>query len=183
MTELFEQIVNIQSQYQQMQMDYWLNHNLFSGIWWLIVIINLSSLLLFIVLMDKKNILLMTLTLLISFTLIGISNEIGNYFGYWDYPYQFIPFLESFNAVDFLVIPVIISLMYQFVNGWRKYLITNLILSSLLAFIGIPISVYLNLYTLINWNVFYSFLTLFAVGCLVKIASDFIKNKSSANMT
>jgi len=175
---MYDQLVNLQNDYQQFQMEYWLSNNLFSGLWWLIVITNLSFFILFIILIDKKNVLLMSLAFIISFTLIGISNETGNYFGYWDYPYQFLPFLETFNAVDFLIVPVIISLMYQFINNWMKYLIANVIVSGVLSFIGIPVAVRLNLYVLNNWNVINSFVVLLVTGIVLKSLTDFLKSKS-----
>jgi hypothetical protein len=175
---VFENINKIQSQLHALEMDYWLNKDLFSGSWWIIVLFNLLFLTFLVVLMDKQRILLISFVFLINFIFIGLTDEIGNFFGFWNYPHQLIPFLESFNAVDFLVVPVMFTLMYQTFSKWRSYLIANFIVSAVIAYIGIPLSVYFNLYNLLNWSPTYSFFTLVIIGCSVKLIVNYIKEKS-----
>jgi hypothetical protein len=175
---MFENITKLQNQLHPLEMDYWLNKDLFSGGWWAIVLLNLLFLILLVVLMDRQRILLISFAFLISFIFIGITDEIGNFFGFWNYPHQLFPFLESFNAVDFLVVPVIFTLIYQTFSKWKSYLIVNFAASAVIAYIGIPISVYFNLYNLQNWNPTYSFFTLVIIGFLVKLIVNYIKDKS-----
>ncbi|GAE30174.1 CBO0543 family protein [Halalkalibacter hemicellulosilyticus] len=182
MTNKFNQIGELQLQYANELMEYWQTYNLFSGLWWIIVFFNLLLMFVFIFLVDKNRITQMTLTLLFSFILIGIANETGNFFGKWNYPYQFIPFLETFNAVDFLSVPILIALTYQYFSKWISFLIANIILSAFLAFIGIPIAVRLNLYVLDDWTTFNSFIVLFVTAFLVKSISDYFKNKSQNSL-
>ncbi|MFD2446565.1 CBO0543 family protein [Bacillus sp. CGMCC 1.16607] len=179
---MFEQIMEIKANLRNVEMEYWLTRDVLSGHWWFLFLINLLSFVFFIMIIDRQRILLITIAFIISFTLIGITNEVGNYFGLWSYPHQFLAFLRSFNAVDFATIPVIMTIIYQIFSNWKYYLIANIAMSAILGFIGVPIFVYFNFYKLHNWNNFYSFMTLLIVGSLIKLIVDFIEYKSNANV-
>ncbi len=174
---MFEQVEERRSQLMQIEMEYWLQ-DVFSAHWWFLILINLFFLILLITLIDKHRIFLMTITFLISFILIGIVNEIGNYFGFWSYPHQFLGFLQSFNAVDFITIPVILTLIYQTFSKWKYYLIFSVIIFAFIGFIAIPILTYFNFYNLHKWNNFCSFLTLLISGCLIKFFIDLFKTRA-----
>ena len=158
----------------QTEMAHWREDNLFSGHWWFILIINLLFFLMFIVLIDRSRFIMSAFCLLFSFFLVALVNEVGNYFGYWSYPYQFLGFLESFNAVDFMTIPVVFALIYQYFTKWMAYLITLLLVSALIGFVGMPIFVHFQFYELHQWNPFSSFVLLFIVGLVIKWMCDFI---------
>ncbi|WP_394140122.1 CBO0543 family protein [Cytobacillus oceanisediminis] len=174
---MFEQVEERRIQLMQIEMEYWLQ-DVFSAHWWFLLLINLFFLILLIILIDKQRVFLMTITFLISFIIIGIVNEIGNYFGFWSYPHQFLGFLQSFNAVDFLTVPVIMTLIYQTFSKWKYYLFASIIIFAIIGFIVIPTLVYFNFYNSVNWNNFYSFLTLLLTGCLIKLIIDFFKSRA-----
>lgn len=44
--------------------------------------------------------------------------------------------------------------------------------------IGIPLFRALHLYELLSWTIFYSFLTVFIIGLVVKIISDWMAGKN-----
>lgn len=175
---MFEQIQKIKEQANKMETEYWLNQDLFSWQWWFIVIINFLFIALLILFIDKQRIQLITIAFLTSVILIGIINELGVFYGWWSYPHQFITALKTMNAVDFLTVPVIITLFYQKFGKWKIYLIITTIIFLIISFVGIPIFVYFDFYRLHNWNYFYSFLSLIVVAILVKLITDFIKIKS-----
>lgn len=175
---MFQKIQSLNEQADKLELKYWLNHDLFSGHWWFIALINLFFLFLFILFIDKQRIQLITIALLFSFILVGIINELGYYFKWWSYPHQFISPLRTMNAVDFLTVPVIITMIYQFFHDLRFYLSISIIVILALTFIGIPIFVHFDLYRILNWNYFYSFLTLLAISIIVKMFTDLIQSKS-----
>ncbi|AST93022.1 hypothetical protein BC6307_18045 [Sutcliffiella cohnii] len=177
---MFEQLQELNKQANRIETEYWVNHDLFSWQWWFIVIINLLFLVLLILFMDKQRIQIITIAFLFSFILVGIVNELGSFYGWWSYPHQFITALKTMNAVDFLTVPVIITLFYQTFGKWKIYLITTTVFFLILSFVGIPIFVYFDFYKLHTWNYFYSFLTLLLVSILVKLFTDFIITKSKS---
>lgn len=163
----------------QTEMAYWRENNLFSGHWWFILIINLLFLVVFIMVIDRSRYTMSAFCLLLSFCLVAFVNEIGNYFGYWSYPYQFIGFLESFNAVDFMTIPVVYALTYQYFTKWKAYLIALLLVSALIGFVGMPIFVHFNFYDLHHWSPFLSFVLLFIIGVVIKSMCYFIESRDT----
>ncbi|MFJ7729687.1 CBO0543 family protein [Neobacillus sp. NPDC097160] len=175
---MFDRIESLFRQSSKLKIDYWLAHDLFGVHWWFILIVNLISLIFLFIFIDRKRFQLILIAFLVSFTVISYLNELGHFYGFWSYPHQFLAFFQSFNAVDFAVLPVIITLIYQYFNKWSIYMVLTMVMSAIIGFIAVPIFVHFDLYKLQNWNSFYSFLTLVVSCCLVKILVDFIKMKS-----
>ncbi|MFD0693926.1 CBO0543 family protein [Paenibacillus sp. GCM10027628] len=166
----------------QMEMDWWLHHDLFSFQWWIIVIVNVLFFALLLFYIDRKRTLKITLALLFSFIIVGTFDQIGIFFQWWSYPHQFIAFTEQYNAADFFVVPCIFALIYQWFAAWRSFLVANLAASVVIAFIGEPIFVALGIYKLNNWSYLKSFLVLFVIAILVKAIVDWIgENKLQVN--
>ncbi|KKI92179.1 hypothetical protein WQ54_10830 [Bacillus sp. SA1-12] len=172
-----KEIERMTSTLHQMEMDYWINHDLFSFQWWAILIMNAIFLILFFLLIDRQRILLITLAFMISYVINTIFDDIGEYFQLWSHPHQLVQFVASVATVEFIIVPSIMALMYQMFSRWKFFLIVDFIVSLFISFIVQPIFVYLDIYKLHNWTYFYSLLVLFVIGVLVKIIMDFIKTK------
>lgn len=175
---MYSKIDKIGSKYHQLQTDIWLHHDLFSLGWWSIVIINALFLILFIFLIHRSRLLLICFAFVVNYVIVGLGNEIGSFYDFWSYPHQFVVFTHRFNAVDFVVVPVIISLVYQFFSKWKAYFLATIVISALMCFIGVPLFVYFGLYKLDNWNYFYSFLVTILMFFVSKVIIDFVGNKA-----
>ncbi|MCP1452395.1 CBO0543 family protein [Priestia megaterium] len=156
------------------QYYYWLHHDLFSSQWWLIVILSALFLFIFYLLIDRQRMVFILLVFFISFVLVGIVDELGKFFGVWSYPHQFLVFTHRFNSVDFAVIPVILTLVYQFFSKWKFYWVASLVASAFIAFIGVPIFTFFHLYDLNHWNTWKALITIYPIGLFIKVISDFI---------
>ncbi len=99
----------------------------------------------FYLLIDRQRIIFILLVFFISFVLVGTVDELGKFFGVWSYPHQLLVFTHRFNSVDFAVIPVILTLVYQFFSKWKFYWIASLIASAFIAFIGVPIFTFFHI--------------------------------------
>ncbi|MEG8977666.1 CBO0543 family protein [Priestia megaterium] len=141
------------------------------------MVINTLFLLLFYFFIDRQRLFFMLLVFFISFDIVGLVDEFGKFFNLWCYPHQMLPFTDRFNTVDFAIIPVSIALVYQFFSKWKFFLIAHIVTSAVIAFIGIPVFKALYLYQLLNWTMFYSFLTVFIMGIVVKMIGDWIAGK------
>jgi hypothetical protein len=161
----------------QMEMDYWINHDLFSFHWWAILIMNAIFLTLFLIFIDRRRIILITLAFMISYVINTICDDIGEYFQLWSHPHQLIQFLSSKDTVEFIVVPSIIALIYQMFSKWKSFLIADFIVASIISFIVQPIFVYMGFYKLHNWTYFYSMVVLFVMAIVVKSILDFIEKK------
>lgn len=175
---MYTQIDKMGSKFNSIQRDIWLHHDLFSPGWWSIVIINVLFLILFLFLIDRYRIMLISFAFAVNFEIVGLANEIGNNFDFWSYPHQLVVFSHRFNAVDFAVVPVIMTLTYQFFSKWKAYFLATIVISAIICFIGVPIFVYFGLYKLENWNYFYSFLVTVLMLIISKIIIDFVRIKA-----
>jgi hypothetical protein len=171
---MFEEIQRLNHEASKLETKYWLSEDLFSLHWWVIVIVNILFLIVLIKLLDRKRPLQIIIAFLISFILVGFINELGYYYHWWSYPHQFITAFRVMNAVDFLTIPVIHTLLYQKYSGWKPYLIANAIIMAIIAFVGVPLFVHFHFYVLYDWNYLKSYLALFVVGMLVKVIADLL---------
>lgn len=175
---MYTQIDKMGSKFNSLQREIWLHHDLFSPGWWSIVIFNVLFFILFIILIDRYRMLLISFAFVINFVIVGIGNELGFNFDFWSYPHQLVVFTHRFNAVDFAVVPVIMSLIYQFFSKWKAYFLASIVMSAIMCFIGIPLFVYFGLYKLDNWNYFYSFLVTVSMFIISKIIIDFVRNNA-----
>ncbi|MEH7305191.1 CBO0543 family protein [Neobacillus drentensis] len=171
---MYTQIDKMGSRFNSLQREIWLHQDLFSPGWWSIVIINVLFLILFILLIDRYRMLLISFVFMVNFVIVGLANEFGSNFDFWSYPHQFVVFTHRFNAVDFAVVPVIMSLIYQFFSRWKAYFFATIVMSAIMSFIGVPIFVYFGMYKLENWNYVYSFLVTVLMLIISKLIIDFI---------
>jgi hypothetical protein len=172
-----KEIERMTSTLHQMEMDYWIHHDLFNIHWWVILIMNAIFLILFLTLIDRQRILLITLSFMIAYVINTIFDDIGEYFQLWSHPHQLVQFLSPLATVEFIVVPSIMALTYQMFSRWKFFFIADFIVASIISFIVQPIFVYIGLYKLHNWTYFYSLVVLFVIGIFVKIIMDFIKRK------
>lgn len=156
----------------RMELDYWLQHDIFSFQWWIIVIINVLFVALLLIFMDRKRTLSTTLAFLTGFIIVGVVDQVGKFFDLWRYPHQLLPFTENLNAVDFFVVPSIFAYMYQKFSTWKSFLIADLVASFVISYVGEPIFVSIGMYELVKWSYWESVLVLFPIGILVKAFVD-----------
>ncbi len=111
--------------------------------------------------------------------LAGILDTAGAFTGLWQYPDKLVAYLPNFFPIDYVTIPVVFMLIYQKYNNWKSFTIANITVSGILAFIGDPILIWLNLYEPLRWNLGLSFITFILMASamrwvsLVIIGQDF----------
>lgn len=161
-------------QVHKMEMNQWINHELFSLNWWIIVGFNIFFLITLVILADRRRTLNIVVAFLFAFIIVGTFDEIGGYFQWWSYPYELIPFSGRFNAVDFFAIPSIIAIIYQWFSRWGSFMVATLIYSVLNSYIGEPLFVFLGIYKLKTWTYTGSFLIMLVIPLIVKFLTDLL---------
>ncbi|UUZ86053.1 hypothetical protein LJK88_23035 [Paenibacillus sp. P26] len=171
---MFQEINNLYSRLHQLEINYWLTRDLFSMPWWVILLTNAVLFALLLFLIDRTRIIQIFLAFMVCFTIDGSFDDIGKFFGWWNYQHQLIVFTARFNAANFALVPASVALAYQFFRTWGKFLISQLLISAVYAFIGLPVFAWLGIITLSNWSYFGSFLVLILTGILTKAVTDWI---------
>ena len=85
-----------------------------------------------------------------------LLDELGATLTMWVYPVKVMPILPRLITVNYLMVPIIYVLIYQYFPRWKSFVITNIILSLVFSFILEPILVWMNLYYLVTWKYIYS---------------------------
>ncbi len=164
----WEEISNIRETLRDAYMTYWLNNNLFSFGWWAVLIINLLFIYIAWKLLDRTRLfeLLTVGGLIILFS--TVIDVIGLHFQLFSYPTSLTPTIPSFFVADYITLPVIYMLLYQYFSTWKSFITANIITTIVLAFVIENLLRWLNIYQYIQWNSFYSFIVYFLIGIILK---------------
>jgi len=173
-SSLDDMIYELECQLTQIRIESWMKHDLFSYQWWILVAALFIPWLLWWKWVDKKRlteiILFGAIILIIASFLDAILSDLR----LWEYNYYVIPLWPRLISADFTIIPVTYMFAYQYFQGWKSFLLAMLVVSAFFAFIGEPLLVWLNIYTLHKWRHLYSFPIYFTMGALVKYLTQWI---------
>jgi hypothetical protein len=92
----------------------------------------------------------------------------------WTYPYKLLPFSSRAYSFSLSALPVAYMFLYQYFPRWRSFATATVVLAAVIAFIIQPIFSMLDIYRLIKWNYFYSFLALIFMGLGARLLHQFV---------
>ncbi|WLR41208.1 CBO0543 family protein [Bacillus carboniphilus] len=149
--------------------DYWKENVLFQWEWWLLVAFLVVPWLLFLRYKNKER-----LPEILIFGLLWINTSIlldglGYNFGAWGYPVQIIPYLQKALPYDLAIIPVTFMFMYQLFPKGLAFYVANLICSFGASYIAEPLSEWVHLYEINDWEYIYSFIIYFILNTLFRL--------------
>lgn len=166
-TVLFDQIEEARRVLRDLSILHWLEDDLFSWQWWLLLISSISPWYLWVkYFMDRerKHEVLMFGLLIGSFA--TTFDVIGVDFLLWAYPDKLFPTFPPLLPADLTVIPVAFMIAYQYLNTWKSYLSANIILAALFSYVIEPVFIQLDMFKLINWTHTFSFLGFILLGIM-----------------
>ncbi|WLR43401.1 hypothetical protein LC087_04270 [Bacillus carboniphilus] len=112
----------------------WINQELFSWQWLLIIFLLVISYVVFFINVDKKRfieIMLYGSFIAVSFV---VYDSIGWFFGFWTTTISVLPFYPNFFGSDFTIGPLFAMLVYQHTSSWRSFIIEYVLFSVLFIF-------------------------------------------------
>lgn len=134
-----EELIAFEQMFTQMRIQKWLNMDLFSPQWWLLVAVLIIPWFIWWKYVDKKRlteILLFGLsTIIVTSYLDALLTELT----FWSYKYKIVPLWPRLIPVDFTALPVIYMFIYQYFKDWKTFIIASLIMAAVFAFIGEPL--------------------------------------------
>jgi hypothetical protein len=175
----YEEIREVHHKLTEMRTEYWIHHDLFSFQWWLLLCILILPWLIWWRYVDRsrlKDIILFGSLLMI---LVGLLDEIGVQLQLWSYPYQFINIMPNLVPIDYGIIIIAHMFVYQFFEKWKAFLFANLVMATVFTFICEPITVWLGIYKLENWEYIYSLPIYILKASLIKQLVENITRKNS----
>lgn len=104
-----------------------------------------------------------------------LLDEAGATLTLWTYPVNVVPFFPRMITVNYSMVPVIYTLIYQYFPSWKAFIAVNIVLTLVFSFILEPILVWAKLYTLITWRHAYSVPVYFISAVSLKLLVEKIK--------
>lgn len=175
-----EEIQSVHQQLTDMRLEYWLNHDLFSFQWYLLLIILIVPWIIWWKFVDKNRVFQILLFGTLMAVLVIMLDDIGVETHLWSYPYQLLNIVPRLIAIDQGIIVVAHMFLYQYFRNWKKFIIANVIMASIFTFVFEPFTVWLGIYKLENWQYIYSLPIYIIKATFIKwLVDDFIQQKKS----
>lgn len=164
----YSSIEQIKSYLCHLQITNWINDDLHKWTWWLNLFLSIIPVLVLWKIIDRNRFLQIIVYGLLVAMISTFLDVLGSAYMLWDYPDKLLPIVPRLFPVDFIGLPFVYMLIYQRYSSWKEFIIASSILSALLAFVGEPIFVWLNLYDPISWHYYYSFPMYFIIAVVVR---------------
>lgn len=148
-----------------MMMDYWIHNFVLSLKWWLLLVLTIVPWFFWWKVVDKSRILEILLYGILISSISTLLDVMGWNFSMWIYPNTLLPLCTPLVPIDYMLLPILYMLVYQYCSSWKSFSIVLLMMSSIFAFVLEPLAEMLNLYKPLKWNHVYSFFGFFLMGC------------------
>ncbi len=152
----------------------WLQSELFSFKWWLLLVMFCITAIILWKKADKTRIAELSIYTAIAVIFIIVLDELGEELSLWFYAVDIIPLFPPITAVDITCMPLIYMVIYQRYGTWGKFLIATLIMSTVFCFVFEPVFVWGGIYTMLTWKSFYGFPIYFAIAVAGKALVNII---------
>lgn len=160
-----EQITEMLRQLHQARIENWLGHQLGSWRWWTLLVLLIVPWFVWYKLADKKKLPELALFGLIVMVFAITLDELGAR-TLWSYPVFLIPWLPRFIPINYTVLPISYTLIYQYFPSWKRFFWALIVLSGAFSFLVEPLITYLGFYILVKWSHWYSFIAYIVIGLL-----------------
>lgn len=171
MSELpgWQQILRQRVALKNTNYKFWLNYNLFSFVWWLMLIFFILVWVIWWKLVDKTRLAEIVLYGLMIGLAATLMDVVGVAFILWGYPNMFSPLVPPvFSITVYGLLPIAFMLTYQYTTDWKSFAIATVIVSIILAFVAEPVAEGLGILQLNKWKHLYSFFTNIAIPLSLK---------------
>ena len=167
-------LYSLHMEYWAKSYQHWISKEVFSFAWYFNIAFLLILYVVWIKLVDKKqlrNFLLFGSFIAVTAIFIDI---IAITTGLWEYKVRLFPISPAPFPFDFTVVPILYMFVLQYTSSWRSYLIGSLLASGVFSFIVTPIYVYLGIKEYHKFNNVYMFFLIFVVTIIIKVIYDWV---------
>lgn len=153
----FEELEKARKGYLDLHREYWLNHDLFSFNWWLLIFISIIPWIVWCKMVDKKK-----LTQILLYGLfIGVESILLDIcltnLMVWAYVNRITYLLQPILLpYDLTIMPVVYMLIYQKFTKWKTFLIASISISVIFTFVLEPTLEWMKIYKEYNFPSIYS---------------------------
>ncbi|RBW68088.1 CBO0543 family protein [Bacillus taeanensis] len=165
----WNEIINIRETLRDTYWEYWINHDLFSFNWWVLLVLNILFIYVAYKVLDRTRLfeLLTVGGLVIAFS--TMLDVILIQYVLTAYPTSLTPLSPSFfTSSTYIILPVSYMLLYQFFSTWKSFIVAMVIAGIFLAFVTENVFRLLNIYQYIQWNSFLSLTIYMGIAIILK---------------
>ena len=170
--QLLGQIQHLKFIVRDLLLQHYAEKEFLSGIWWFNIASLILPLVLWYILADKKRMMELIIVGLLANVFASFLDVLGSELMFWDYPVHVIPIVPLLIPIDYVILPVIQMLLYQWFPNWKSFLIASVIASAFQSFVAEPIAVWMGQYQLIDWEYIYSFPIYIIIGIATKLFTE-----------
>lgn len=164
----FESLTRMQRELAETRINYWLENNVLTWGWWLTILLLIAPWFIWWRLVDRRRLTEMLSYIYISFVITIILDSLGSELSWWAYPNSPTPFTHALIPYNLTILPVIYSLVYQYVTKWKPYILVHIALCFIFSFIAEPLLKVLNLYVTYQWKSVYSLPIYLSIAIVTK---------------
>ncbi|PLT34073.1 CBO0543 family protein [Bacillus sp. V5-8f] len=154
----------IEDKLLHIDINHWLEYEVFTWQWWMLVVFLIMPWIIWFFLVKRDHIIQTFLFGMFILIITKLFDVIGLQYGLWEYPIQLLPIIPRGLPFDMSMVPVAFMLLYQYFNTWKTYLIAQILMAVLYAFIGETFSEWVQVVSYIRWNYIFSFFYYILVG-------------------
>lgn len=139
----------------QKKNEIWLQHVVFSGLWWFGVGLSIIPWIIWVVFHKKES---TDRILYVGFFVMGVSlalDVFGDQFSFWHYRYNVIPIVPTYFPWDITLMPVSIMILLQIKPNGHP-LLKAILFGVGASYLAEPFFHWLGIYVLENWRYSYS---------------------------
>ncbi|WP_400247735.1 CBO0543 family protein [Niallia sp. JL1B1071] len=159
-----------------LSIDHWLQHDLFSINWWILLLATIIPYFIWWRVVDKNRFFEVFSYGMFCATLCMLLDIIGTEMLLWNYPDKLLPLITPLIPANLVVIPITAMLVYQYFSTWKYFLLATLGWSTLFSYIIEPLFMLRKMFVLgENWSHAKSFIGFIFLGLLLKAVFENIK--------
>lgn len=169
----FQEVEEARKTFLDLQHRNWLENNLFSFDWWLLLFLLITPWMIWWRLANRKMLLpLLLYGMVVALESILLDLALANSIA-WGYPKRLLDFFSPILLpYDLTVLPVIFMLLYQYFSSWKGFIISQIITAALFSFVVEPLLEWMEIYQTYTWNSLYSFPLYILVAIIPKLIID-----------
>ncbi|MDW8800359.1 hypothetical protein P8V03_04240 [Clostridium sp. A1-XYC3] len=172
MEKLGKEIDKVSNYLLQLRLEIWRKYTLFTWQWWTFVAICIIFLVLFFVMIDKKDYLKAIAYFGIVYILNKNLDDTATALDWYDYRMQLEPIIPTFLPANLFVIPVSLSIVYERCKSWGNFTIITALFAGFVSYGALPLAKVAGIYKTKLWNSHLSFISLFLIATIAKLLID-----------
>jgi len=173
--EGFQQILDAHKLFVQLRYEHWIQYEAYTGMWWLLLSVWLSSWIAWLYLVNKRQIVELFCYGVTVMLITTFLDDIGSIQGLWTYSVKVIPFTLHLEPIDWGILPVIYMLIYQYFPQWKSFIMSQIIIAIVFSFVFEPFLVdILEIYLPLHWKSIYSFPIYLILGIIPRVITKFL---------